>query len=231
MIAEFLYKNPRILLLTIAVIVVAGSTSLIVMPRAEDPTLRRRVAVISTIYPGADAQQVESLVTVGLERQLTSVAEIKQVRSSSRTGISNVVIELQDQVNDVDPVWSLVRDRMVDAGAELPVGCQQPELEVFPLKAYAAIVAVQWKDQAKPNFAILRRLAANLRSKFLEIPGTEKVDTFGDPGEEFVAEVTPLTLASLGLTTAALAQQVSGSYSNRPMGRLPSARRQICCWI
>ena len=58
MIANFLYRNPRILLLTIVTIVVAGGSSVIVMPRLEDPVLGRRVALVSTVFPGANAQRV-----------------------------------------------------------------------------------------------------------------------------------------------------------------------------
>ena len=120
MIAEFLYKNPRILILCLTTIVIAGATAFFVMPRLEDPVLGKRVAVISTIYAGADAPQVESLVTMPIEERLANIAEIKQVRSNSRAGISNIVIELKDEVNDVENVWSLVRNRMLEVQNELP---------------------------------------------------------------------------------------------------------------
>ena len=227
MIAEFLYKNPRILVLTIATIVVSGLTSLFVMPRLEDPVLGRRVAVISTVYPGANANQVESLLTIPLEEQLTSIAEIKQVRSTSRTGISNIVLELKDEVSDVETVWSLVRNRLIDAGEKLPDLSLNPELDVFPLKAFASIVAVKWTGDGDANFTILRRLTKRLRSEMLAITGTEGVQTFGDPGEELVAAIEPATLASLGLTTAAIAQQVFESKSNRPSGRLQGAEAEL----
>ena len=64
MIANYLYRNPRILFLLIVVIVVAGLSSFFVMPRLEDPVLGRRVAVVSTAFPGASAERVEALVTI-----------------------------------------------------------------------------------------------------------------------------------------------------------------------
>ena len=60
MISEFLYRNPRILFLIIAVISATGLSAYFVLPRLEDPVLGKRVAVISTVYPGADAERVES---------------------------------------------------------------------------------------------------------------------------------------------------------------------------
>ncbi len=223
MIAAFLFKNPQILLLTIVTIVVAGLTSFFLIPRLEDPVLGKRVAVISTVYPGADAQQVESLVTIPLEEQLGGISDIKRVRSNSRTGISNIVIELGDKVDDVDPVWSLVRNRLIDAGQSLPAASLQPELEVFPLKAFAAIIAVKPTQPGAPNYAILRRLTKLLRAEVLAIVGTEKVETFGDPGEEYVAEIEPTKLASLGLSVGAIAQQVNEGITKQPGGRVQGA--------
>ncbi len=227
MIAEFLFKNPRILLLCLVTIVIAGMTSFYVMPRLEDPVLGKRVAVISTIYPGADAPQVESLVTIPIEEQLAQITGIKQVRSNSRASISNIVIELKDEVVDVEAVWSLIRNKMLELASELPQSAQPPVLDVFPLKAFAAIVAIRWSGDDQPNFSILRRLAGLLRTDVLEISGTESVDTFGDPGEEIVVEIEPATLFSLGLSTAAIAQQVSQRNGNQPSGELPGTETPL----
>ena len=219
MIATFLYKNPRILLLLIGTIVVAGLTSLTVMPRLEDPILGKRVAVISTVFPGADASQVEALVTIPIEELLTSVAEIKQVRSNCRTGISNIVVELKDEVDDVERVWTLLRSRITDVSGRLPESCFDPQLEVFPLKAYSAIIAI--KSSSNPDdVSLSRRLAKQLRNQILEISGTGKVDVFGDPGEQLVAELDPATLASLNTSLAAIASQIRQENSKQPGGHL-----------
>lgn len=227
MIAEFLYKNPKLLLLTIAVIVVAGLSSIYVTPRVEDPVLRKRVAVITTVFAGAEAGRIESLVTMPLEEQLAGIPEIKQVRSNTRTNISNIVIELADSVNDVDSIWSTVRNRMLDVAADLPEGCEEPDLYVFPLKAYASIVAVKSNDNAEPNLVLLRRLAKKLRSRLISIPGTEDLHSFGDPGEEYVVEISPLRLAALGQSPGAVAQQVSASLANQSAGRISSGHADL----
>ena len=219
MIASFLFKNPRILLLLIGTIVVAGLSSLAVMPRLEDPVLGQRVAVISAVFPGADAQRVESLMTIPIEEMLTSIAEIKQVRSNCRTGIANIVVTLKDEVDDVESVWTLVRSRLADTSATLPESSITPQLEVFPLKAYAAIIAIKSETNID-DVTIARRLTKQLRTEILEISGTEKVDIFGDPGEQLVAEVNPETLSSLNISLAAIAAQIRQENSDQPGGRI-----------
>ena len=218
MIANFLFRNPRILLLVVVVIVVAGASSFVVMPRLEDPVLGRRVGVVSTVFPGASAERVESLVTIPIETALSSVTQVQQVRSNSQAGISNIVIELSDDTYDVQPVWSTIRNEMVDAAADLPKSCFQPELEVVPLKAFAAIIAV--KTSNGENFSETRRFADRLKMRLTAISGTEEVRLFGDPGEEVLVEVSPTELAATGLSVAAIAGQLTANLENLPAGRL-----------
>lgn len=207
-------------MLTIVTIIVSGVSSLFVMPRLEDPVLGRRVALVSTVFPGANARRVESLVSIPLEERLNGISEIKQTRSNSRSGISNVVIELQDEVYDVESVWTVVRNRLSDVQTDLPESCFEPELHVVPLKAFAAIISVQATTSVDGEIADVRRLARLLRPQLVAVSGTERVDTFGDPGEEYLVEIPPTVLATTGLSTGAIAQQIVSHQADQPAGRL-----------
>lgn len=225
MIASALFSNPRILILTIGVIVAAGLSSLAVMPRLEDPVLSNRVGVVSIAYPGADAGQVESLIAVPVEERLADIEEIKQVRSSCQMGIANVVIDLKGEVSDVRSVWSKIRDRLSDLPAVLPELAQAPQLEVFPLKAYAAIIAVK-PAGAAADLALVRRLALQLKASVFEVRGTEKVALFGDPGERLTVDFRPATLVAMKSSTGAIAAQIKQQLSVHPAGRLQQLNQQ-----
>ena len=220
MIARFLSKNPRILLLTIVVICACGISSFFVMPRLEDPVLRRRVALLSTVYPGANAQRVESVVTIPLEEKLSGIAKIKQIRSNSQNGMSNLVIELEDEVDDVESVWTTVRNRIAEAKLSLPESTVQSDLHVVPLKAFAAIIAIRSTEAGETDLSRFRKIARSLRRSILTIPGTENVDTFGDPGEEFLVELNPTDFVATGLSVTSIAEQIHENILNRPAGQL-----------
>ena len=227
MIARFLHQNPLILFLVLCVIAVAGGTSYVSLPRLEDPVLGKRVAVISTVYPGADSRQVEALVTIPLEEKLQGIPEIKEVRSNCLSAISNTVIELHDHVEDPDNVWSIVRTSISDAQQDLPDGCLEPVFEVFSLKAYATIVALKWRGNHAANRTLLRELTRELRSRIRRIPGTESVDLFGDPGEEYLVEIPPTVLAALELPTAAIAEQITSQIVSQPAGTLRGEESEL----
>ena len=57
------YRNFRLLILAILIIVAWGISSFFTLPRLEDPELVSRFASITTFWPGANAQRVETLIT------------------------------------------------------------------------------------------------------------------------------------------------------------------------
>ncbi|MEM8680420.1 MAG: efflux RND transporter permease subunit, partial [Planctomycetota bacterium] len=225
--SNFIYRNPRLAILMVALILVAGLSSYMVLPRMEDPILTERVAMINTIYPGANAERVEALVTEPIEELLREVEEIALIRSTSRSGISTITVELADEVTEVDEIWSRVRDKLGDAEPDLPRTALTPHFRRMDMKAFAMIVAVAWEQGDDPNYAILRRHAEQLEDVLLGMSGTEKVRTFGDPDEEFVATVDASKLAVLGLTIGDLADQLAATDSKISAGLVRNAETDV----
>ena len=220
MIAVFLYRNPRILFLFLLTVVVVGLSSAWMLPRLEDPLLRQRVGVVAVRYPGANPLRIESDVAIPLEQALKSIPEIKRIRSHVRAHAANLVVELEDSVTDVQVVWSLVREQISSSSLKLPEACESPTLEIFPLKANAAIIAIRNSPTRKLGFTTWRRIAYKLQTEILNLPGTENVTLFGDPEEEILVEVDPSKLAATQLTTGSIATQIAGQIDKRIAGNL-----------
>ncbi len=228
--SNLFFRNPRLLVLTIALILVSGLSSYYVLPRMEDPLLTERVSLVTTPFPGADAERVESLVTEKLEEELQEIEEIKELRSLSRSGVSTLIIELRDDVYEVDTVWSRVRDKLSDARPHLPSGALPMRFEQMDMKAYAMIVGLVADDEAidgtplldQSHYSIIKRLAKQLEDSLLAIPGTEEVDTYGDPREEILVEVNQSRLTPLGLSVADVSRALGASDAKVSAGQLRS---------
>lgn len=147
--ATLFYRNRRLTALLIGLLVVAGLSSFAVLPRMEDPLLTARAALVLTSMPGADAEQVEALVTDRIEEELRDISEIKELRSESRAGLSTITVELRDDVyGDTAPaIWSKIRDRLADAEAMLPPGASKPRFEELEVTAYTRLIAVVWDGE------------------------------------------------------------------------------------
>ena len=181
--ARRFHQDRRLVTLVVLLIVVAGLSSIAVLPRMEDPVLRKRAALVNTRLPGADAERVESLVSTKIEDRLRDIEEIKEIRSVSRVGISTLSIELLDSVMDTDSVWSRVRSRIEDSLPDLPPDASRPEFEELEVRAYALIMGLTWDRSDPVDRRVLRRLAIDLQDVIQNLPGTDVVDRFSDPGD------------------------------------------------
>ncbi|WP_438405371.1 efflux RND transporter permease subunit, partial [Aeromonas hydrophila] len=154
------------------------------IPRNEDPQLTSRFASVVTHFPGASAERVEALVSEPIENRLRAQSEIKLIESSSRPGLSIINLELKDEVSDVEPVWSRVRDRLADLAAGLPAGASAPKLDDEKGYPFTRLVNVVWRGPGQPQQDRLARYSAELERRARQLPGTEYVERVGAPQEE-----------------------------------------------
>ncbi|MDG2012290.1 MAG: efflux RND transporter permease subunit [Pirellulaceae bacterium] len=224
---DLFYKNRRLLMLAIALIVVTGLSSVYVLPRLEDPVLKQRASLIHTSFPGANAVRVETLVTEPMEDALKEIEEIRFIRSASRDEMSTITLELKDYVDEVEPVWSRVRDKLADVEPLLPAGADKPHFIDLKFTAYAALYALEWSGDGPLNEAILGRYAEQLEQKLRSLPGTDDVDLFGMSAEEIVIEIDHHELADLNLTPGDVARAIRASDAKVSAGGLRGESRDI----
>ncbi|MBF2014151.1 MAG: efflux RND transporter permease subunit [Rivularia sp. T60_A2020_040] len=221
------FRNIRLLILSMVLILVWGFSAYQSLPRQEDPQLVARTAVITTIFPGASAERVEALVTEVIESEISEIEEITTVSSDSRVGLSTISVELKDAVTDAEPIWTRVRDRLADATVQFPPGVLSPDLERAETRAYPVIASLVWQGESEPNYAILRRFAEELDVQIRGVDGTEKVDKFGFPAEEITVEINPSDLAAVGLNAQQLSQQIQQSDAKNSAGQLRSPNNTL----
>ncbi|MDF1849734.1 MAG: efflux RND transporter permease subunit [Verrucomicrobiales bacterium] len=217
--AKLLFENPRLLLLVVGVIAVAGFSSYTTLPQMEDPPLTERFGVVRTVLPGANAERIESQITQPLEDGIRTVSGIKEVFSESMAGISTISVELEERITDVDTVWSRVRDELSEVAKSLPEGSFEPDFRQPELKAYASILGIRpTRNSEEVNLAILNRIGEELAQVIRGVSGTESVLVYGAPEEEILVEFSTQVLDGLGLTVADVAKQIEASEAKASAG-------------
>ncbi len=216
------FRQPRLVLLALLVILSAGASSLVSIGRQEDPTITNIFATITTVFPGADPARVEALVTAKIETELRAIPEIAEVSSTSATGISVISVELVETVAPemIEQLWAQVRDGVADAQRDFPVGVLEPDFDSDGAGGYAAIFALTMPE----GFSLTRaaREAEALADILRRVPGTSLVDLHGLPDEEVLVTLNPDRLAALGLTADAVSAAVRAADAKVQSGRLRS---------
>jgi len=114
----------RITFLLVGVMFVMGFIGLDKMAKAEFPDFTIRQGVVVAVYPGATAEEVEAQVARPLERYLFTYDEVKRKKttSTSSDGMCTIMVELQDDVDNKDEVWSKIRHGLNTFKQQLPQG-------------------------------------------------------------------------------------------------------------
>ncbi len=220
--ANAFYTNPRLSALLVLFIIVMGGMAFGGLARQEDPTMTERWARVNTFLPGATAERMESLVSEPIETALREIPEIREIDSTSKAGLSVVGVELYDSIgpDQVDAIWSEVRDKLGDTYPALPAGASEPELLLNKPLASTLIVALSWQQDGPMETGIMARLAESLRLRLANMPGTEEAETWGEAEEEILVSIDPYRLAATQLTSEQVAAAIMAADTKLPSGRL-----------
>jgi multidrug efflux pump subunit AcrB len=169
------YRQPRLVILALLVILSAGLLSLVSIGRQEDPSITNTFATITTVFPGANPARVEALVTAKIETMLRTIPEIAEVASTSATGISVISVELAETMppETIEQLWAQVRDAVSEAQATFPTGVPEPDFDSDGAGGYAAIFALTLPE----GFSLTRavREAGALADGLRRVPETSLV--------------------------------------------------------
>jgi multidrug efflux pump subunit AcrB len=214
------FRQPRLVLLALLVILSAGASSLVSIGRQEDPTITNIFATITTVFPGADPARVEALVTAKIEAELRTIPEIAEVASTSGTGVSVIAVELVETIDPaiVEQVWAQVRDSVADAQRDFPAGVQEPAFDSDGAGGYAAIFALTMPDGFSPTRAA--REAEALADRLRRVAGTSLVDLHGLPEEEVLVTLDPDRIVALGMTADQVSAAIRAADAKVQAGRL-----------
>ena len=108
----------------IVLTLLGGYISYLKLGRFEDPEFVIRQAVINTPYSGATAQEVSDEVTDLIEGAVQTMQELKEVKSVSKQGMSEVTVEIlldfAQSPDELQQVWDKLRRKISDVQRQLP---------------------------------------------------------------------------------------------------------------
>ncbi|MBI1779767.1 MAG: efflux RND transporter permease subunit, partial [Sphingobacteriales bacterium] len=109
-ITSFFVKNYQFTLVVFLMIVVVSVTTLLTMPRAEDPEIHPPQFPIVVIYPGTSPKDMEELVVKPIEKRVSELENLKKITSKIDDGVAVIIVEYKYE-SDVEAKYQeLVRE-------------------------------------------------------------------------------------------------------------------------
>ncbi|MBL7069464.1 MAG: efflux RND transporter permease subunit [Candidatus Omnitrophica bacterium] len=186
-IAEFSVKQSLFINLLSVFFIIAGIIAVFAMGREAFPNVSRDKVMITTVYPGSSAEEVEKLVTIPLEKELREVDDIEKMTSSSIEGLSTIVMHMEPDVNNKDKVVNNAQ-RAVDRVRDLPEDVEEPMVLDLETKNIPVIgIALSGDFEEKK----LQGLAEGLEDRMLDLDGVATVSRYGWRDPEMWVEADP----------------------------------------
>ncbi len=223
-VSDFAVNRSTTIFVLLALIVIAGFYSFNGLfgilgdglPREAMPEVEMSFVTVTTIYPGVSPGDIETLVTIPIERQLTGIPGIKETVSTSVEGVSAIMIEFEPNVA-IDEALQKVRDKIEMARSDLPVEAEDSMVNEVNMSGMP-VMLVSLTGNVGPY--ALTDLAEDLEDKIEATPGVLEVDITGDVEREIQIVVDPGRVAEYGITLSDLVRLLQLENVNTPGGAM-----------
>ena len=214
-------EHPALTRYLMVALMVLGMASYFQLGQDEDPPFTFRAMVVRTYWPGATAQQVAEQVTDKLERTLQEVPYADKIRSYSKPGESQIILELKDysKPGEVPQVWYTVRKKIGDMRATLPQGVQGPFFNDDFGDVYGVIYALSGEGFTP---AEVKFQADRVRQILLRVRDVAKVELFGVQDEKVFIDISQKKLAQMNLDMGAVLAQLGQQNAVESSGTMQS---------
>lgn len=208
------------------IIIVFGVYCYSVLPRESDPDITIPNVFVSTSYRGVSPSDMETSVTIPLEKKLKGLEGVKKIQSVSSEGLSSINIEFITGT-DIDQVLQDVKDKVDEAKNELPTDLED-DPTVFEVN-FSELPIVVFSLSGTCGLVCLKDLAEDLEDEIEGISGVLEAKVTGGLEREIRIEIIPEKLTYYGIPIFALQQAIYSENQNTSGGviRLGDGRFQL----
>ena len=220
---RFALKRPVSTLLAVLALFVFGISSILGLRLELMPDMDMPIMMVMTVYPGADSESVEKLVSTEIEGDVSSLSGVDSVMSYSMENMSMVILQY-DYSADTNDAYLDLRAALDITMTGLPENCQEPmviemDINAMPSLMYSISTTDDSDALAIVNDTIIPELQAVSSVADVEVTG----------GRENYVRVLldENALNQYGLTMSGIAQSIATTEFTIPLGSLDQGSQEV----
>ena len=225
-ISDAAIKNRISVVVLAIIILVIGSYCYSILPRENEPDITIPNVFVSTTYKGVSSSDIETSITIKIEKKLKGLDRVKKIQSASSEGLSQINIEFLPGT-DIDDVIQKVKDKVDEAKKELPSDLED-DPSVFEVNI-SELPIVIFSLSGTSGITRLKEIADDLEEEIESIVGVLEANVTGGREREIRIEVDPDKLAYYQIPITAFQSVIYSENQNTSGGsiRLGDGRYQL----
>ncbi|MEW6702378.1 MAG: efflux RND transporter permease subunit [Bacteroidota bacterium] len=216
-ITELSIKRPSLIIVIFSALIVLGLFAFQQLKYELLPKISPPIITITTIYPGASPNEVETGVTKVIEDAVSGMDKVSDVRSSSSEGISFVIVELLQSANTDFSLQDAQR-KVGQIAFQLPAGSKTPTISKIALDEIPVLrMGVSADMDSKSFYQFVKDKIQPLLSR---VPGVGQVALVGGEQREIKVNLDLQKLRAYGLSILQVTQAIKTANLDFPTGKI-----------
>ena len=207
------------------IVILLGAIGFTYLGIRDYPSVDQPIVTVTTTFPGANADVIETQITEVLESAINGIPGIRSISSVSRDGQSRITVEFNLEV-DMETAANDVRDKTSGAMRRLPKDVDPPVVEKADADSQPIFGVTL--SSAKRSLIDLSMYAENtFKERLQTVPGVSSVGVWGSRKLAIRMRMDPQRLAAYGLTPLDVRDAVTAANIELPSGRIEGSNTEL----
>jgi multidrug efflux pump subunit AcrB len=223
-ISEYAVKNYQFTLIMFLMAAAVGITTLLTMPRSEDPDVESPQFAMIIVYPGTSPKDMEELVVDPIEDKVNELEDIKRVRTTISDGLAVFRVEFKYESDPDEKYQELIRE-LNSLRSELPKDIYSMEVNKFqPSDVNILQIALISENASRTT---LKKTAEALQDELEKIPMLKNVEIQGLPEQIVRIELRLEKIAQMHIPMDAIISSLQSEMANIPGGSVVAGSKSF----
>jgi multidrug efflux pump subunit AcrB len=223
-ISEYAVKNYQFTLVIFLMIMALGITTLLNMPRSEDPELSSPQFPIVVVYPGASPKDMEELVVDPIEKKISELEDVETIKTNINDGVAVLTVEYKYE-SDVEAKYQELIREVNSLRPDLPEDIYSLEVQkITPSNVNILQMALVSENAGRQ---VIRKEAERLQEQLEKFKELKKVEIHGLPELTIKIDLQLEKMAAIRVPINAVLQNLKSELANIPGGQVEAGERSF----
>jgi multidrug efflux pump subunit AcrB len=221
---SFFVRNWQFTLVLFIMVIVVSATTLLSMPRAEDPEINPPQFPIVIVYPGTSPTDMEELVVKPIEKRVSELEDIKEIKTNIKDGVVEIMVEYKYS-SDVDAKYQELVREINAIRNDLPQDLYRLEIKkVTPTDVSILQLALISENASDER---MKFYAEKLKEELEKIKSLKKVDYHGVSKQEVRIDLNLEKIAQFSIPLSYIIGSIQSEAANIPAGSIRAGSKSF----